>query len=407
MTRFSKDASVLIATFSPWKNDKRLPINGNLEPMLDYFVPKVKRVVLIDQVYPGSDFVMPRIEVYENHSLQKIKRVSFWLYTLYPVLRLVNKGGTHLVFKLRDLLSVIDQGMQTHSPFAYFIGFEAINAIAGVFLRRIGKVKKVIYYVSDYSPNRYKQAWFNALYLLLDRYAVTHADVVWDVSPVMQPARIKAGLDQKKSAPVIVVPNALYPKQIAYTPIEQCQPYSLVFMGTLGIENGPDIAIKSMPAVLKKFPKATLHIVGGGHDEVRLKQLVKKLHISDAVIFHGFISDREKVSEAIRNYMIALAPYCNIPGSARLYGDATKIRAYLAAGLPTITTKVPPLGKIAQKFGAAIVVNDTHDAISESVIKLFSDKEAYAAMKKKAIAFAKDNTWENEFDKAFDEMETK
>ena len=50
----NKRSHVLIATFSPWKNGVRLPINGNLEPMRDYFVPRVKKVVLIDQVYPGE-----------------------------------------------------------------------------------------------------------------------------------------------------------------------------------------------------------------------------------------------------------------------------------------------------------------------------------------------------------------
>lgn len=156
---------------------------------------------------------------------------------------------------------------------------------------------------------------------------------------------------------------------------------------------------------MKKFPKTKLHIVGGGEgNEERLSKLVKKLKIENMVKFHGFISDREKVSEAIRQFSVALAPYIATPGSARLYGDATKIRAYLAAGLPVITTHVPPLGKDAKKKGAAIIVNDNKHELAEAVIRIFSDKKLYDSLRKNAYAFAKDNTWEEEFSLAFKKM---
>lgn len=405
MSLLSKKTKIFIATFSPWQKGKRLPINGNLEPMLDFFVPKVKKIVLIDQVYPGSDFVMPRIEIYENGRRINITTLSWWLYFLYPFLKLTNYGGTHIPFKLRDFLSVIDQGLKSREKFDFMIGFEAINAIAGVLLRKIGKVEAVIYYVSDYSPSRYKNKWFNKLYLWLDRFAASSADFIWDVSVAMQPARIKAGLDSKKSAPVLHVPNALYPAQIKASPLKNIIPYSLVFVGTLGIENGPDLAIESLPYILKKFPKTILNIVGGENSDLeRLRKLVNKLNLEKQVIFHGFISDREEVSKTIRKFMVALAPYKFIPGSARLYGDATKIRAYLGAGLPVITTDVPPLGKEVREKEAALIVGDSKVELAEAVINVFSDRALYLKLRINAINFAKENTWDNVYRKAFSQM---
>ncbi len=405
MKNLSTKTTVLIATFSPWKKGKRMPINGNVEPMIDFFTPRVAKTVLIDQVYPGSDFVMPIVEIY-NKKKKTIKKVSWWVYILYPFLKLSNTDATHISFKLRDFFSVLNIGLETNIPYNFFIGFEAINALAGVFLKKLGKIKTVIYYVSDYSPNRYSQKWFNDLYLWLDRQAAMKADVIWDVSWAMQPARVKAGLNLKKSAPVLQVPNALYPKQIFQAQEKDVISYSLVFMGTLGQENGPDLAVEALPLVLKKFPKATLHIVGGGAaNEERLQKLVKRLKIEKAVVFHGFIADREKVSATIKSFAIALAPYINIPGSARLYGDATKIRAYLAAGLPTITTTVPPLGKDAEKRGAAIIVQDNKKALADAIIKVFIDKKLYRSLRKNAFAFAKNNTWDNEYSIAFEKME--
>ena len=404
MIFLNKKTTVFIATFSPWKDGKRLPINGNLEPMVDFFAPRTKRTVLIDQVYPGSDFVIPRVEVYEKGKLKKITRHLPFIYLLYPLLKLTNKSGTRVVFKIRDFLSIISWVTQDPARYDFFIGFEAINAIAGIVLKRFGRVKTVIYYVSDYSPNRYKQKWFNNLYLWLDRFAASHADFIWDVSTAIQPARIKAGLDKEKSAPVLHVPNALYPEQIKTENMKNIEPDSIVFMGTLGIENGPDLAIEAMPYILEKIPGGKLHIVGGGEDIERLKTLVKNLKVGQSVVFHGFVSDRIEVSNMIRKFMVALAPYLAIDGSARNYGDATKIRAYLAAGLPVVTTFVPPLGKEVEKIGAAILVKDSKKELAEAVIRILSDKKLYLKMKKKAIEFAKENTWENEFNKAFKAM---
>lgn len=289
--------------------------------------------------------------------------------------------------------------------FDLYIGLESINALAGIILKKLGKIKTVVYYVSDYSPKRYQKGWFNKIYLWLDRIAATHADYIWDVSPAMQPARIKVGLDPNKSAPVLHVPNALYPEQIKAAPLSDIEPFSLVFMGTLGTINGPDLAIKAMPIILEKYPQTILHIIGGNpFDMNRLKLLVSKLQLKQSVIFHGFIDDREKISLMIRKFAIALAPYPNIVGSARLYGDATKIRAYLAAGMATITTDVPPLGRVAAQSGAVIIVEDIPEGIAEGVMKIFRDKPLFYSLRRKALQFAKNNTWENEFSHALKMM---
>lgn len=409
--KLSKDkTSVLVATFSPWIDGKRLPINGNVEPLCDFFVPKVRYFVLIDQTYPGSDEVMPRIEVYKK-TTKLLRRSSWWMYLLYPILKIVNTkdpGVTHISYKLRDFFSVLDWGIRDRTVFDLSIGLESVNAIAGIVLRRLGKVKKVIYYVSDYSPLRYGKTWFNTIYLWLDRYVAMHADMIWDVSPAMQPARISAGLEPSKSAPVTIVPNALYPNQIHQLPVKEIEPYSLVFMGTLGTINGPDLAIEAMPLILQSYPQTVLHIVGGNPIDLRrLFALVKRLKLNRKVVFHGFIDDRAKISSLIRTFSIALAPYPHIPGSARLYGDATKIRAYIAAGLPVVTTDVPPLGKEVAKAGAALIVGDTPKAIAAGVIRIFSKPALYGSMRKRALLFAKHNTWENEFAKAIAGIEKK
>lgn len=399
-----RDQKILIATFSIYQNGKRTSINGMIDSLLYFFLPKVKEIDLIDGLHPGSSDVITLIENYKNKKLISSKK-SIISILLYPILIFQNKNATQVIFKIRDFLTVIEQGIKAGKKYDYFIGLECIYTIAGILLRKLGIVKKVIYYVSDYSPNRYSQKWFNYLYLALDRYCAVHSDYIWDVSPAMHPARIKAGLDSKKSAPLILVPNALFPKQIAPQPISKIIPYSLVFAGTLTESNGPDITIKAMPIVLKKFPKTTLHIFGSnGADQARIKRLINEKNLSNNVIFHGFITDVVDITNAINKYSIGLAPYLDIAGSHRRYGDATKLRLYLGAGLPIITTGVPPLGKQVCDSGAAIIIKDNPQELGNAINKLFSNKNIYKEMKNKAIQLAKNNTWENTYNEALLKM---
>ncbi len=395
---------ILFATFSIRQKGERTPINGMIEPLLSYFLPRVKELDLIDGFHPGSSNVISMIENFKKKKNVSTKK-SFLSIILYPLLKLQNNNSTQVIFKIRDFLVVLEWGIRAGKKYDLFIGLESIYTLSGIILRRFGIANKVVYYVSDYSPNRYPNKLFNDLYLWLDRYCATHADFIWDVSPAMHPARIKAGLDPKKSAPVISVPNALFPKQIAPKKISETNPFSLVYAGTLTKSNGPDLAIKAMPEVLKKHPKTSLHIFGSnGADQARIKDLIKRSNLEKAVFFHGFITDVVDITNAINKYQIGLAPYLDIPGSHRKYGDATKLRLYLGAGLPIITTSVPPLGKQISAKGAAIVIKDDHKELAKEINKLFSDKVMYGKMKKEAIDLAKNNTWENTYGEALLKM---
>lgn len=400
-----KKLNVLFATFSPWKDNKRLPINGMVEPMVAFFTPRTHRFVLIDEPHPGSNRVIPVVEIYDNRELTKRARPSLAVLLLYPFLRLRNTVGTRIPFKIRDFLSVLEFGLRDRNKYDIFVGLESINALAGIILRKMGVVKKVVYYVSDYSPTRYKSGWFNQVYLYLDRLAAMHSDFIWDVSLAMMPARIKAGLDKRRAAPVIHVPNALFPQQINYLPESKIVPNTLVFAGTLGEENGPDLAIESLKLVADKVPNAKLHIFGGGDSDIkRLTNLTRKLGLEDNVTLHGFVSDQIKLSKEIAKYALGLAPYKAIPGSPRWWADATKIRLYLAAGLPIITTQVPPLGKEVEKDNAGLVAEDNPKATSAAILKLLKDRGLWMQMRRNAIRRAKDNVWENTYSQALKKM---
>ncbi len=402
----SNNSSVLFATFSVWNNNQRLPVNGNVEPLRDFLVSRIKKLVIIDQLHPGSEDMMPIIEEYSNNNMKFILHKSSWIvYLLKPILKMSHSADTQIRFKIRDFLSVVDWSFRDKTHFDYFIGLESINALAGIFLRKIGRVGKIVYYVSDYSPNRYPNKLFNWLYLALDRFCAIHADYIWDVSKAMQPARIKAGLDSQKSAPVIHVPNGLYQNQIKANPVSEIDRHSMVYMGTLGRENGPDIAIQALSLVLQKFPDTKLHIIGGtNRDFAWLKKIIQKKHLGKSVYFHGFVLKNSNMSKIIRSCAVGLAPYRAIPGSPRYYADAGKIRVYAAAGIAIVSSQVPSLGFEVAEKGAAIIANDDPENFADAIINIFTSSKKYLELRKNAMMFAKDNTWENSFLNAFNKM---
>lgn len=404
----TKQMSVLFATFSLWSGGHRMPTNGSVEPLRDFLVPRVGRLVLIDQLVPGEEDISYKIEEYRGGSRTPLKHpMGWWFVLLAPFLRLTNRNATQVPFKVRDFFSVLDWVARDRDTYDYFIGLESINAIAGILLRRLGRIRKVVYYVSDYSPKRYKSGWFNALYVWLDRFAATHADFIWDVSRAMQPARISAGLDPSKSARQLHVPNGVYPVQIKTAKPSQIIPYSLCYMGTLGKENGPDLIIEALPAIIKKYPKTMLHVVGGGGDGLtRLRTLAEKLGVSQHVTLHGFVPLAEDMARILRTCYLAIAPYRSIPGSVRYYADAGKIRAYCAAGVPVISSDVPPLGREVAGYGGAVIIRDTIAELVHAVGDLFKDRKRYSEMRRKVIAYAKDCAWDTVFSNTFSAMRT-
>lgn len=404
--KLTKKSRILVATFSPWKNGKRLPTNGMVEPFIRYFSRKFDNFTLIDQPHPGSDILMPKIEIYKIKKLKKITTNSFWLNYLKPLLTLTNVHKTQISFKLRDFLSVIDYVIDSKVKYDLFIGFESVNALAGIVMKKFGRIKKVVYYVSDFSPKRYHTRWFNRLYLWLDKLATAYADATWNVSPAMAKARKKLGYNMEKISPQIYAPNAFFPEEIKYNSPDKILPQSLIYAGTLGEENGPDIVIRAIPYILKKFPKATLTIAGGGSekDVKKIKDLIKMLKLSKNIKFVGFIPTNKELLEIVRKHSVSVAPYRNVPGSVRKYADAVKIRMSMACGLPVVTTKVPPNGKLAKEVGAGVVVKDNPNDIAKAVIKIFSNADLYRKMRLNAIKAAKKNTWENSYSTALRKM---
>lgn len=404
----NKNSSVLFATFAVYIKGERLPSNGMIEPIPSFFLPKIKQLTLIIQPHPGSDRINPIVEVYEKTVKAKETTISsFWYLPLYLLCKIQNNDNTHVSFKLRDFLSVLYCGFALGKKHDLFIGFESINALAGIILRKLGRVKMVIYYVSDYSPKRYRNSLFNRIYLLLDKFCVEHADFTWDVSPAIKEARLTAGILSKDSERILHVPNGLFDSQIDPLPISKRIPESIVYMGLLNPDqHGVDLALKAFKLVLNKKPGATFHVIGGtNRDTNPFMEMAKDLGIENSVISYGFIPPNKKMSGIISKCYIGIATYRTDKDPRNRYGDSGKIRQYLGCGLPIVATTIQWHTKYVIQKGAGIGVKETPEDFAKAIMTLLEDQKLYKRCSEKALELSRDNTWENSYANAIDQMQ--
>lgn len=281
-----------------------------------------------------------------------------------------------------------------------YIGVDGVNAVTGLVLRSIGLTKKVIFYTIDYTPVRYKNSFLNRLYFWLDRTAVIHSDVVWNLSIKMSEEREKNGIPTRFRKKQIVVPMGTE-GNIVPVPFKQVRRFHVAHMGHLIPKQGVAMLIHALSRISKKIPAIHIDILGGGEEESNLKILAKTLNVSHLITFHGYIKNHDDLIRRLSLCAVGVAPYEDAPDNCVRNTDSGKVKAYLDAGLPVIVTKVPEIWKELEYNKAGIGVDYTEQSLADAVIKLLSDTKILRQYHEGARILAKKYRWENIFSDAF------
>lgn len=113
-----------------------------------------------------------------------------------------------------------------------------------------------------------------------------------------------------------------------------------LFIGNIGKAQKLDCLIRAMSVFREKKDdsssaahKVTLHIVGGGSDEERIRELAHRLGLTDRIRFYG----PKPAAEAAQYYKKADVCVLTLDGSTQI-GDTLpgKLQTYMAAGKPII-----------------------------------------------------------------------
>jgi len=152
--------------------------------------------------------------------------------------------------------------------------------------------------------------------------------------------------------------------------------FVISYIGGFGPHRGLDIAIKSMPRILREIPHAKLLLVGGKGPpeyETYLKKLCRDLKVERNVEFTGWVD-----FSLVPSY-IAASNVCLIPHRPSGHTNTTiphKLFQYMAMRKPVIVTDCKPLKTIVEECNCGIVVPpDDFNAMAEAIIKLYKDED--------------------------------
>ncbi len=280
-----------------------------------------------------------------------------------------------------------------------FIGIDNLNALTGIIGKKIRKIERVIYYVIDHTPKRFKNPFFNFLYEYADKVACEKSDEIWALSKrIADVKKEKFKISEKK---IKIVPVGVELSKVdKYTLDEKLKSKSIVFVSYLDETKGCQLMIDAMAEIIQECKEVKLLIIGTGPYEEKLKEQVKNLKLENYVKFLGTM-DHDNLFKFIPHHRIGIASYMDDPNSYTYYADPTKPKEYFACGLPVVITDIPWIAEEIKKRPMGVVCKYNKEELVNACVKLLKDDEFYKICLKNAEEFSKELLWDRIYDEAF------
>ena len=215
------------------------------------------------------------------------------------------------------------------------------------------------------------------------------SDEVWFMTPRLLEVRRKEKILPKRPESVYKMVTA--PIDLGNSPrvnLEEVDFHSAVFLGLLSENQGVQEILRAVPEIIKIIPDFRFNIIGSGHFEAELKNLVRELHLDSYVDFKGFIPDEGKVRKTIARSGVALALYKPDKYSFTQFADSGKIKIYLSCQTPVVLTRVPYIAEEVERYQAGLVINFEKEELKRALIRILSDKELNRRCRENALRLA-------------------
>lgn len=356
--------------------------------LCDFLLPKTNELLYITHPFRGARDgigLASTVKRYEHGVL--VSTVRGW-----------RVHGPEVLFFIKDVLYTLWTIGRQSSGIDIYVGVDNLNALTGIILRRFGKVKKVIFYVIDYVPQRFSSRLMNRIYHWVDRFCVRHADYTWNLSAAMVEARHKTGMNSAYDVRQITVPVGCHPQ--AFVERDISGEIRIAFLGILNKDQGIADLIEQLPALIKALPQMRLMIIGSGELALAMSARVIELGLQGVVTMKGFVKDDKEVLALLALCHVGIAPYPKNPQSFKQFTDPGKIKSYLSVGLPVVMTNISPIARqlVETKSGLSV---ESPDELPRALESLFSDADIYESMSKNARTLAQSYEWQSIFRRAF------
>lgn len=281
-----------------------------------------------------------------------------------------------------------------------YVGNGCFDTLAGIVLRRLGKVRRVVLYTIDYAPNAGGSRLYAWLYRKIDRFCCYHADAIWNLSRRMMMGRWKDGTKLDRCAKAIWVPHGTHARRMRHEVRMECEPQRVAFFGHVQEKSGVQLFIEAMPELTRDFPALHLDILGDGPYRPALERLAARLHMEHRVTFHGFIENHDDAEKFLVRCGIGLALY--VPGDSDFsqYADPGKPKVYLACGLPVVIVGVPEVADLIDARGAGRKIEYDRVSMCAAITDILRTHGEYRS---RALSLADEYDWDAVFSLAWHE----
>lgn len=308
------------------------------------------------------------------------------------------KSSEPLIY-LKEFIFTVYSVFKTSLKFNVSVCMDGVCTFFGIFLRKLGKIKKVNYWAMDFVPeSRFKSSLKNFIYHEINKFGYRNADEMWDLSPRMADAREEfLGIKKNIYRKYKVVPYGMWLDRIKRYSYEECEKNTLVFMGHLIEKQGVQLVLDAIPEIVQKIPDFRFKVIGTGNYEDSLKQKVKDLKIEKYVDFLGKIEKNEDLEEEIAKSCVAIAPYIAKLDIWTKYADPGKVKTYLGCGVPVLLTDVPWNAKEIEKEGCGKIIEESVESIVSSFFELHQGvvNDKY---RKQALSYINEYDYKNLFE---------
>jgi len=386
---YLRSFSVLLAGY--------LVINRN-EELRDYLLDKTPSLGFIGLVAPYARDATPEITLYSHgHSVKDLRAVMRALggrvkpKELWPL------------FYLLDIASIVLTATRIRKRFDLYIGATYGPTLAGLVLKRLKFVERVVYYSYDYiQPPRESGSFGNrvmaAAFQIIDNLCISLSDVTWNLSEAIKQAR-RANLRKLRPRLETTVPHPIRPK---LTPSSKLNHNKAVYVGFLRPHQGLELVIESVPEILRHIPDFKLFIIGSGPEEEKLRRLVERKRLEEFVRFFGFVYDEARLSEILSQCSLGIAMYAPTPHGLTRYLEPSKVKTYLEHDIPVVVSQVSATAASQlETRGVAVCVPYDVDALTRMITMLLKKRSLLYEMRDRIAEFIDEFSAEKIFENAF------
>ena len=286
-----------------------------------------------------------------------------------------------------------------------WIGFNNLAAGRGLLQRRAGRADRVAYWAIDFVPNRFGRGLLTRAYDALDAVCCRRVDARFEVSRAALEARnARHGLSLEEAARADVAPMGAWLDRLPVAPEDAWRRRRVVFLGHLVPRQGVAMLLDAFDVLARRGVDFSAEIAGRGPLLEDLENRARRLGLADRVTFPGFIAGHRQLEEFVASGSVAVAPYETANESFTRFADPSKVRAYMASGLPVVMTDVPPNADELAAEGGAELVPFSAEGLADGIERALASPEDWRRRHEAALAYARRFDWEEILARVMDQV---